>query len=165
MGPSLSLAAPALKWLFNSPLLAGSFSLQQELLWGTSYLFPEDASLRAGPFAPGFILVVDLPSAGGKEKCLQRRLQQPCSPLCTQHRWWCLSRWRWSTLACRVQSKTRGFLLVFFFSPWTKPMSGPWIVTRNNHGFKGDLKLSKISLLCNTVSVKEIFFLTLIVIH
>lgn len=61
MGPSLALWAPALERLFNSPLLTGSFSLQQELVRSVSCLFLEDASLHAGPFAPGLIRT----SAGG----------------------------------------------------------------------------------------------------
>lgn len=47
----------------------------------------------------------------------------------------------------------------------TKPSPCPWLVPSNSHGSKGDLKLPKISLLCSTLSVKEIFFLTPIVIH
>lgn len=56
MGPSLALWAPALERLFNSSLLTGSFTLQQELVYSMSSLFSEDASVPASLFAPGFIL-------------------------------------------------------------------------------------------------------------
>lgn len=70
----------------------------------------------------------------------------------------CLS---WPPSQCKVQNKALGDSP----PPRTKPMSRPWMVTSNNRCLQGDLKLPKPPSLSNALSGKEIFFLTLLVIH